>query len=329
VIRNSFATLKSLDGARILLYGGTGFIGRWITSSLIHASNEMKLNLEIEIVTRDTANARSVIGQEFSSRIKFKKLDLSTEAHSIEAPFDIAIHGATSSVPQTGSKNSFAVHNASINATNSILNAAEKFMNVPRVINLSSGAVFNPQDMSTRNLSEESTYRENASGYSATKIEIEKRLDHADACGTILNTDARLFAFFGPHLAMNEHFAIGNFMQNSLNNEAIELIGNPLTRRSYLYVADLISMIINLFPLSSIKKLNLGNDEPVTMEELAKFFSNRSEKGQIKLSESFPPPTNYVPEVEIMRSKVAKSPLITLEAGCNQWEEWLRLKEQI
>lgn len=329
VIRSCIDSLKSLDGARVLIYGGTGFIGRWITSSLIHASIEMKLDLDIEIVTRDTAKAKSVIGQDFSAGITFKQLDLSSETHSIDAPFDVAIHGATSSVPQTGSRDSIAVHNASINATNSILNAAEKFMNVPRVINLSSGAVFNPQDMSTRNLSETAPYRENASGYSATKIAIEKRLNLADTRGIILNTDARLFAFFGPHLTMNEHFAIGNFMQNSLNNEVIGLKGNPRTRRSYLYIADLVSMIINLFPLSSIKHLNLGNDEPITIEELARFFSKRSENGQIKFSETFPPPTNYVPEVEIMRSKIAKSPLTSLEVGCNQWEEWLRLQRKL
>ena len=59
LISNYITDLKEMyTGSEILLYGGTGFIGRWLTESLIHADLELNLGLKVTIVTRNIESAK-------------------------------------------------------------------------------------------------------------------------------------------------------------------------------------------------------------------------------------------------------------------------------
>ena len=82
---------------------------------------------------------------------------------------------------------------------------------------------------------------------------------------------ARCFAFVGKYLPRDQHFAIGNFIQNGLNKMPIEVKASSLVYRSYMDADDLARwlMVIALSADSSSKVFNVGSDDAISIQELA------------------------------------------------------------
>ena len=51
---------ESIDGSRVLVTGGTGFVGKWLVESLIQISRQFKLKIEIIVTTRDLNKTKNV-----------------------------------------------------------------------------------------------------------------------------------------------------------------------------------------------------------------------------------------------------------------------------
>ena len=140
-----------------------------------------------------------------------------------------------------------------------------------------------------------------------------------------MNTNARLFAFFGPHLALDDHFAIGNFIRDGFRNKEILVKGNPETRRSYLYITNLIQVLIRLIDKPDIKQLNVGSDNSISIKELAETFENIFPESRVKYLFESPDVTNYVPEIVTLEQRILHADFISLEDGIHRWAEWLRV----
>jgi dTDP-glucose 4,6-dehydratase len=141
--------------------------------------------------------------------------------------------------------------------------------------------------------------------YGIAKLEAEKMcLDSG-----ISTRIARCFAFTGPRLALDIHFAIGNFIRNGLNREPIIIKGDGTPYRSYLYADDLIRWLFAVLDCPRENAIfNIGSPEGLSIAALARRTALHFDPPPpVKiLGTPVPgiPPSVYVPDVSLIRREL-------------------------
>ena len=213
---------EELRGNRLFITGGTGFFGCWLLESFAWACDRLNLNAEAVVLTRRpdafTDKAPHLVGH---PRICFCQGDLGTFAFP-RGRFSHVIHAATSPTDEeplrmldtiiAGTRRTldFAVHCG-----------ASKFLLT------SSGAVYGSQPPEVTLLSEDYSGAPDTmdprSAYGEGK-RVAEMLCAIYAGQTGLQTKiARCFAFVGPYLPLDAHFAVGNFIRDVLADGPIEV----------------------------------------------------------------------------------------------------------
>ena len=316
---------SSIQGKEILIYGGTGFIGSWLVAGLLHANDQIDLNAKITIVTRDVNKAKLHFNLRKEAKVKFEQFDLQTDIPKIQLSADIVFHAATPTMKSTGSNNSAAVIASTQHAAQHALTVKSRNTTKPIVIHLSSGSVFGTQPMEMENrgdLDQITSWSD--SPYVHAKLLAEDILEKAYLDGLILFQSPRLFAFAGPLIPLDAHFAIGNFLRDGLGGGPINLLGSPETRRSYLYPSDLVNILLRTIHLEKFQSFNIGNDQGIRMFDLAELILQITGSQGIELQGNHIPPTNYVPGIDFVRNELNYQNLMPLDVSIERWLLWLR-----
>jgi dTDP-glucose 4,6-dehydratase len=267
----SAGAIMGLAGAKLAIFGGTGFIGSWLIQTLVEANHRWQSEIDITVFTRSVPKARSrfhFIGSQFLS---FQEIDFKDSDLVHPQLFDFYIGGATPSAAATGLSDENLVWQSTVNSSRLIVENSRHFQNVPRVLNLSSGAVYGKFFIDPKT---ELKYHCRAdSVYAKAKLESERILNVARSNRLVSLANARLFSFLGPGIRLDQHFAVGQFMHNILLGKRITLNGNCKTVRTYMYPTDLISSLISLLISSNEITCNIGSRNEMQMRHIVERFA--------------------------------------------------------
>ena len=222
-----------------------------------------------------------------------------------EGRFDAIIHAATSAVTTISDEEQTSVI---FNGTRHVAEFAER-CGCQKVLFTSSGAVYGPGTA----LVDETAPCRPATAYGKGKLAAERLLLESGLDVKI----ARCFAFTGPYLNKNIHYAIGNFMRDCLAGNDIVINGDGTPRRSYLYADDLVEWLFAILERGEAgRPYNVGSDVAVSILELAETVRRvLGAKNDIvvKGAPQGGPPSVYVPEIGRAREELGLDVRIGLE----------------
>jgi len=138
-----------------------------------------------------------------------------------------------------------------------------------------------------------------------------------NAEGAFEPTVARCFAFVGPYLPLDIHFAIGNFIRDALAGGPIRVSGDGTAVRSYLYAADLAVWLWTiLLRGGKMRAYNVGGPDPITIRALAELIRDTLAPGvRIEIARTpvpGSPVSRYVPSVERAAAELGLVPTVHL-----------------
>jgi dTDP-glucose 4,6-dehydratase len=306
-LESAMCDLRSeLMNANLFLTGGTGFFGKWLLESIVVANRSLAANIKATVLTRDP---EGFLQQQphfrmypFLRFVRGDVLNFSLPADS----FSHVIHAATSVSSKLATEDPLVMVNTVVQGTKRVLDYAVS-CKARQFLLTSSGAVYGNQTHDLTHTKEECRFGPDVTDPKLCYHE-SKRLAEMLCCiyskQFALETKiARCFAFVGPHLPLDSHFAIGNFICDGLAGRSISVGGDGTPFRSYLYAADLVLWLWTiLLRGTSCRPYNVGSDRAVSIAEtatiVAKAFAPHIPEVHIaKKPDPTMPPARYVPSV--------------------------------
>jgi nucleoside-diphosphate-sugar epimerase len=317
IISNSQPSLEQLSKSEILIAGGTGFVGQWLVTTLIEASKVYNIKVHLLVRNRDKANA--IFANMDNSNLQLIPVDKEIQLRCLTH----IIHAATPSTPATGGSDSVYTFDVATRMAKRLIEVAGQNI-TPTFMHLSSGAVYGEKPVEKRYMLESEEIQSSPQDYYATsKIEIERQVSIAHNAGLINGTNPRLFAFTGPGIALDAHFAIGNFMRDAINGNRIHVLGNPNTTRSYLYPVDMITWLLAALSKPSMESTHIGSNHGYTMQSIGELISHEFNLPELEAGSKLSPTTFYVPDTSRSRARLQVNQTISLEEAISRWRGWL------
>ena len=315
---------RALTGQNIFIAGGTGFIGKWLLATLLDANEKLNLDCRITVLSRDPG-AFQRAWPEVAGRVNWIEGDVRdfpiTKEH-----FDVIVHAATDVASQLSPHDVFST---CLNGTRHLLEMASK-CGATRFLFVSSGAIYGPLPVGMSHVPETHLGGPDpllgSSAYGEGKRVSEWLCAQASEHGLEVKI-ARVFALVGPHLPLDKHFAIGNFLQAAMAGEKIIIHGDGTPYRSYLYAADMAAWLwAVLIRGQPGRAYNVGSEESLSIRSLAEHICSLLDcaQGAAALQEVQPglSPVHYVPDTERARHELHLPAAMVLDEAITRSVRW-------
>ncbi len=264
-----------MNGKRVLVTGGAGFIGSHLTRELLQRG--YRVTVLDNLATGKIENIADLLAKEGSAtktslRVNFTQGSI-TDLPLLQKMFhgmDFIFHqAAIASVPRS-IKEPLAIHEANITGTLNVLLAARD-TNVSKVVFASSSSIYGD----TLTLPKEEDMIPNPlSPYAVSKIAGEYYCQLFQQVYGLSTVCLRYFNVYGPRQDPNSQYAavIPLFIKKASQGEAPIIFGDGEQSRDFIFVKDVAEANILAAESTATGIFNIGKGERTTVNRLAELI---------------------------------------------------------
>jgi len=124
----------------------------------------------------------------------------------------------------------------------------------------------------------------------------------------------RIFNTYGPRMSRDDGRVVSNFICQALDGKDLTIYGDGSQTRSFCYVDDLIEGLISLFFTEGVHEpVNIGNPSPINMLELAKEIINLTRSASSIAFKDLPSddPKIRMPDIAVARKRLGWTPTVS------------------
>ncbi len=326
--------LSRLHGADVLVTGGTGFFGVWLVSALLRANQTLDLGLRVHVMSR-RPEVYLTRAPEFRDApgLHLVAADIRSFRPSADLRITHVIHAATAASAALNDSDPIEMAHVASEGTRQVLALARE-LHAERVLFTSSGAVYGKNPPEVTHVREEQLGIVDplvvGNAYAEGKRLAEFYCTAYREKYQLPVVIARCFAFVGPYLPLDVHFAIGNFMRDALRGEPIIVQSDGSPRRSYLYASDLVTWLLQILLRGEPgRAYNVGSDQDISVGDLARLVGEqRGVPVEIRgKRDPSRPVESYVPSTERIRRELGVARLVDLQESVRRTMAWYEQEE--
>ena len=130
---------------------------------------------------------------------------------------------------------------------------------------------------------------------------------------------ARIFNTYGPRMHPDDGRVISNFIVQALGNDPITIYGDGSQTRSFCFVDDTVSGLIELMQTADgfTGPVNLGNPVELTIMQIARLIIELTSSSSTVIFEQLPEndPVRRCPDITLANDKIKWQPAVQLKEG--------------
>jgi dTDP-glucose 4,6-dehydratase len=316
-----------LRGARLFVAGGTGFFGSWLMESLLRADARFGLGVEATVLTRNPERFRARSPHVAGHRaVRLHTGDV-RDFEPPRARFTHVLHCGNASTDAPSDLEQFDVI---VGGTRRMLDLAVQ-TGAKRFLFTSSGGIYGALPDGMTHVPEDHAGAPDPSSARNSYGQAKRAAEHLCALyharHGVEPLVARGFAFVGPLLPLDKHFAVGNFIADGLAGRTVKVSGDGTPLRSYLYGSDLAAWLWTiLLSGKPTRPYNVGSEAALSIAEVARTVAAQFDVSVEIAGQRVPgkQPDRYVPRTERARSELGVTERVDLADAIRRTANWLR-----
>ncbi|SEC59280.1 NAD-dependent epimerase/dehydratase family protein [Terriglobus roseus] len=321
---------EPLRGRSIFMTGCTGTFGAWLLESLSYTNRALDLRANAVLLSRRPDVFRAKMPHLFADDLITMYEGDARDFAFPDGQFPFIICGATEASAKQQAEQPVEMLSTILRGTERTLEFAAQ-CGCKRLLLTSSGAVYGRQPSEIVHLPESYAGAPDPTDFNSVYAEGKRASELMCAVygrqygfATIFS---RAYAIGGPHLPLDMHFALGNFIRDALAGGPIRIAGDGTPTRSYQYGGDLaVWLWTMLFRAPDRAAYNTGSGESLSILQLAEAVRDVLNPSILIEVAKKPAPgapvSRYVPSVEKAERELGLRNGVTMEEIIRRTARW-------